>query len=544
MKYANTTRRVLLISLLIIAIYLTSLYSYLLFHSITEVFSVIVMGSIFALAWNTRRWMDNDYFLLIGIAFLFVSMIDFLHTLAYKGMNIFQGYDANLPTQLWILARYIQSISLLIAPIWLNKRLTPGGTFAVYFSVSSVSLGLIFTNSFPTCYVEGVGLTVFKIISEYVIILILAGSLVPLLRNRIRFEASVLRALFLFLILSMGAEFAFTTYLNVYGGANLIGHLLRLVSYFVLYIALLRTGLQHPFDLVFLDLKQKEAALLRSEANLQRLFDISPFPVVITSQSDSRLVKVNQAALEMFEVPIEDLLEYKGLDFYANPEDRLIVLHKLQREGKVQNELLELRTKSGKRIWCLVNVTATDFDGEASLLVGLADITKQKQIQENLQYLSTHDALTGVYNRTYFEAELNRLQKGRQFPVSIIMLDIDDLKIINDTYGHAQGDILLQTVANLIKEVLRSEEVFARIGGDEFSILLPHTDADAAQQVIARIKDQLNKRASQTGEKRIEISIGLGVATHKDNISNALRQADANMYANKNVKKENTKPRN
>jgi diguanylate cyclase (GGDEF)-like protein len=173
----------------------------------------------------------------------------------------------------------------------------------------------------------------------------------------------------------------------------------------------------------------------------------------------------------------------------------------------------------------------------------MADITEQKRIQEDLQYLSTHDALTEVYNRTYFEAELNRLQNSRCFPVSIIVLDIDNLKIVNDTYGHAQGDILLQTVANLIKEVLRSEEVFARIGGDEFSILLPQTDADVAQQVIARIKDQLDDHANQNGNKRIEISIGLGVATNKDNIGKAFRQADANMYANKNVRKENTKPR-
>lgn len=110
---------------------------------------------------------------------------------------------------------------------------------------------------------------------------------------------------------------------------------------------------------------------------------------------------------------------HKGLDFYANPEDRLRLHHKIRDEGKVQNEL---------------------------------------------RYHSTHDALTGVYNRTYFEAELERLQKGRRFPVSIIMLDTDDLKQSNDTYGHARGDQLLQTLANLLQVILRGEEVFASAG--------------------------------------------------------------------------------
>lgn len=544
MKPANTTTRILLVIALIGALYATSLYSYLLFHSLAEVITVIVMSTIFILAWNTRHWMEDGYFPFLGIAFLFVGLIDLLHALAYKGMNVFQGYDANLPTQLWILARYIQSISLLIAPLWLKKRLPVWPAFAAYFFLSAAALGLVFTGNFPTCYIEGTGLTVFKIISEYVIILLLAGSTVLLLINRTRFEPGVLRALVLFLFVSMGAEFAFTAYLGVYDAANLIGHLLRLVSYFFLYGALLRTGLQNPFDLVFRDLKQKEAALLRSQSDLQRLFDTSPFPVVITRLSDARLIKVNQAALDTFEITAEEIPNYTGLDFYANLEDRAKILHKLNEQGKVENELLEFRTRSGKQIWCLVNVTRIDFEGELGLLSGMADITEQMRIQEDLQYLSTHDALTGVYNRTYFEAEMERLQKGRRFPVSIIMIDMDELKKTNDTYGHARGDSLLQTVTNLVKEILRGEEVFARIGGDEFAILLPHAETNDALQVVARINDQLAKHANQNGNDDIRISIGLGVANEKEDLTEALKRADTNMYADKSVKKGNTKPLN
>jgi diguanylate cyclase (GGDEF)-like protein/PAS domain S-box-containing protein len=541
MNSANNVKRVLLVGLLLSALYVTSLYNYLLFHTLAEVFTVIVMSSVFVLAWNTQRWIEDGYFLFIGIAFLFVSLIDLLHALAYKGMNIFPGYGANLPTQLWILAQYVQSISLLIAPIWLGRRLIPWAAIGGFLALSAGSLWLVFSGNFPDCYVEGVGLTEFKIVSEYVIILILAGSIVPLLMNSSRFEPRVLRALILYLVLTMGAELAFTTYLSVYDAANLIGHLLRLVSYFFLYGALLRTGLQYPFDLVFRDLKLKEAALLRSEVNLQRLFDISPFPVAITSQSDSRLLKVNQAALELFELTPDDLPTHTGLDFYANPNDRSRMLDKLRNGGKVQSELFELKTKTGKYVWCLVNIASIEFEGQQGVLVGIADVTEQQRIQEELRYLSTHDALTGVYNRTYFEAEMNRLQKGRRFPVSIIMLDTDELKRINDTYGHAEGDQLLQTVARLVQDVLRAEEVFARIGGDEFAVLLPRAEANTGHQVIARIKAQLEKHASENGDERIKISIGLGVANEQEDLTQALKRADANMYADKNDRKRNAR---
>jgi diguanylate cyclase (GGDEF)-like protein/PAS domain S-box-containing protein len=524
----NKVTRVLPVGLLITALYAASTYSYLLFHTLVEVFTVIVMSSVFVLAWNTRHWMENRYFLFIGIAFLFVSLIDLLHALAYKGMNIFQGYDANLPTQLWILARYIQSISLLVAPVWLKKRLPVRTTIFGYLVLTSACLWLVFSGRFPA--------------SEYIVILILVAGMIPLLANRDRFDPGVLRSLLSFLAVTIATELAFTAYLNVYDSAALIGHLLRLISYFLLYNALIRTGLQQPFDLVFRDLKRKEKDLLRTEADLQRLFDISPFPIFITRQSDSSFIKVNQAALELYEVRQEDLANYRGIEFYADPTERSNLLRKVREDGIVQNEPLELKKVSGKHIWCLVNMTPLVFNEEPCLLVGMADISEQKRIQEELRYLSTHDALTSVYNRTYFEAEVKRLQNGRRFPVSAIMFDMDDLKRVNDTYGHAAGDKLLQKVAILVKEILRAEEVFARIGGDEFAILLPNAEINTARQVTQRIKSQLEKHARENGKERISISIGMGVADEREDLNEALKRADADMYTNKNIKKGNTNP--
>ena len=173
---------IIIYALVLLGIYLTSFKSYLLFHSIAEVFSIVIACGIFLLAWNTRRLIDNHYLLFLGIAYLFVGTVDFVHTLAFKGMNIFSGYDANLPTQLWIIARYLESISIFLAPIFLIKRLNPYLTFIIYLIVTSALFISIFTIPvFPDCFIEGKGLTLFKIISEYIISSILSASILVLL---------------------------------------------------------------------------------------------------------------------------------------------------------------------------------------------------------------------------------------------------------------------------------------------------------------------------------------------------------------------------
>jgi diguanylate cyclase (GGDEF)-like protein/PAS domain S-box-containing protein len=546
MKNGKIIISILSAALLISVLYAASLYDFLLFHIIVETISVVIAGSIFVLAWNSRNWMENDYFLLIGISFLFVGFINLMHALTYKGMNIFRGYGADLPTQLWILAQYVQSISLLIAPIWLSKKLSSRKVFITYFLVCGALMGLIFANEFPVCYQDGIGLTPFKIYSEYIIITIFGAAGLLLFRKRINFEPSVVRSLLLFILVTIAAEFSFTNYFSVYDGANLLGHILRLIAYLFIYSALVRTGLQRPFDLVFRTLKQKEKALSDSEASLEMLFEINPFPVIITTQANSHIVKANQALLDLFELSYDELKGFSGLDFYENPQDRLSILSEMHDKGKVHNKALQLRTRSGRLIWCLVNLRPLIFEGEECLFVGLAEITEQKNIQEELQYISIHDALTGVYNRTFFEAEIERLGKSRQFPVSVIMLDVDDLKIINDTYGHAQGDKTLQIVVNQIKSMLRSEEVFCRIGGDEFAILLPNTDKKVTAQIIKRIENQFENLAHQNKEINVRVSLGQGTANNQDTLHDALMQADSNMYTEKMAQKQkqnNRKPK-
>jgi PAS domain S-box-containing protein len=245
--------------LILLGLYLTSLYSYLLFHSTAEIFSIVVACGVFMVAWNSRRFLDNNYLLFIGIAYLFVALLDLIHTLAYTGMGVFPGYATNLPTQLWIAARYVESLSLLIAPLLLKRRLRTNFVF-VGFTVTSVLLlcFIFYWNVFPDCFIEGTGLTPFKKISEYTICFILLISTGLLIQRREAFDEGVLRLLVGSLLLTIGSELFFTFYVHAYGLSNLIGHFFKIVSFYLIYRAIIQTGLFRPYDLLFRNLKQSE----------------------------------------------------------------------------------------------------------------------------------------------------------------------------------------------------------------------------------------------------------------------------------------------
>jgi signal transduction histidine kinase len=255
----------------LLGLYITSLYSYLLFHSLAEIFSVVIAVGVFAIAWNSRRFLENNYLLFLGAAFLFVGLVDLLHTLAYKGMGVFPGFGANLPTQLWIAARYLEAFSLLLAPLFLHRKLRIGWVFTGYSLVFLLLVLAIFHwGLFPDCYREGAGLTVFKIVSEYVICFILLGAMALLLKERRQFDRDVLRLLVWSIFLTIGAELAFTFYVGVYDLSNLVGHIFKILAYYLIYKALIETGLVKPYNLLFRDLKQSEERLSQVNAELEQ----------------------------------------------------------------------------------------------------------------------------------------------------------------------------------------------------------------------------------------------------------------------------------
>ena len=153
----------------LIALHLTSLTSYVLFHSLVEVARIIVMGGIFVLAWHSRRWGSNRFLLVVGVASLFIGGVEVLHTLAYKGLGVFSDNDANLPTQLWIVFRYLESATFVVAALLMTRPAAPMAVLMAYSVITLALLASVFYGVFPDCFIEGHGLTRFKIGSESVV---------------------------------------------------------------------------------------------------------------------------------------------------------------------------------------------------------------------------------------------------------------------------------------------------------------------------------------------------------------------------------------
>lgn len=258
-------------ALIFASLYLVSTQNFLLFHILVESASILIAFVIFIIVLNTRHFLENRYLLFLGLAFPFIGLLDFLHTLAYKGMDIFPGYDANLPTQLWIQARYLQSLTLLAAPIFLYKKIRVTLVFYVFAGVTAALLLSIFVfDIFPDCFVDPQGLTGFKIISEYIISIILMISLALLIRKRDFFGKKMFFFVASSIFVTIVSELFFTLYDDPYGLSNILGHLLKALAFFLIYKGLIEAALVEPYSGLFNNLRKSEENLRHAQVELRR----------------------------------------------------------------------------------------------------------------------------------------------------------------------------------------------------------------------------------------------------------------------------------
>ena len=180
-----------------------------------------------------------------------------------------------------------------------------------------------------------------------------------------------------------------------------------------------------------------------------------------------------------------------------------------------------------------------DSHDEIDILVSTFNsmIRQADQRNEELLHSSTHDAPTGLYNRAYFDNELNRLARGRQTPISVVVADIDGLKICNDTHGHAVGDTLIRITAQVLIESFRTEDIVARIGGDEFAVLLPGVDTEKVQMALERVRGAVAKAEPADGVYPLSISLGHTTCETPESLFDAFKQADQLMYMEKAARK-------
>ncbi|OPY59356.1 MAG: Cyclic di-GMP phosphodiesterase response regulator RpfG [Pelotomaculum sp. PtaU1.Bin035] len=205
-----------------------------------------------------------------------------------------------------------------------------------------------------------------------------------------------------------------------------------------------------------------------------------------------------------------------------------------------QNYGSQLVDKMGNTKDIIINVTR--LPGTSKFVVSLLDVTEQKRIEKQLKYLSFHDTLTGLYNRAFFEEEMLRLGDERHLPIGIIMCDVDGLKLVNDTLGHHAGDELLIAASSVLKKCFRGSDIVARIGGDEFAVILPKSNRNVVERACRNIRDVLTKYNASNTEYFLILSIGFAVKEEPcASMAELFKEADYSMYREKQHHKESAR---
>ena len=448
----------ILLFILLTGLYLLQLYSFLAFHTIVELFSIVVAYGLFMLSWNSKEFNNNSYFVFIGIAYLFIGSIDLLHTMAYKGMNIFHGYGANLPTQFWIQARYLEALTLLTAPFFLRKKIKESSIFIVYSTIFILIILSSFYRVFPSCFIAEEGLTPFKIISEYIISLILLFSILIFYKFRREFSTRTLRLLITSFIFTIISEIAFTFYISVYGILNFVGHLFKLFSFYLIYRALIRESLKKPYTNLF----NKFQTSLTDYRNL--VDNIPGISYHCSNDKNWTMQFISDEIENISGYPASDFIHNKNRTFASiiHPDDSMQVNTTAQdciNIKKTYSMEYRIIDSENKVKWVYENGKGVfNDDGELSYLEGIiVDVTEQKETEvailnsrerlKTLNKIIRHDLANDLI---VIKSALRIFRKN----ANLEMLDEaekrvnDDLKLI-ERYG--KQETFISNNANLIK---------------------------------------------------------------------------------------------
>ncbi|MDP3011564.1 MAG: diguanylate cyclase, partial [Candidatus Hydromicrobium sp.] len=285
--------------------------------------------------------------------------------------------------------------------------------------------------------------------------------------------------------------------------------------------------------------KQAEEALRESVEKFSKAFQTSPYAITIARAKDGKFTETNDAFTSYTGFTREEAAASSSINLvlWVDRENREWVVSALKEGVEVKDKEFQFRKKNGEIMICLFSAQIININNEPFILSSINDITERKNTENKIIYLSYHDQLSGLYNRRFAEEEIKRLDTKRQLPLSVIIGDINSLKLTNDTFGHSKGDKILKGTAELLKRICRSDDILSRWGGDEFVILLPKTSITDSEEIVQRIKKECKKLIIQ----KIPLSLSIGIATKIEvgqDMDEIIIEAESNMYKNKLVEKE------
>ena len=279
--------------------------------------------------------------------------------------------------------------------------------------------------------------------------------------------------------------------------------------------------------------KRTVDALRVSEEKYRLLFENAVEAILVIQNTEIKICNPMTSTLTGYSQ--EELNKMRFTDFlYPEDKERTLDFHNKRLTGTSNGTKQEFRIirKDQEIRWIESDGIKIDWNGEKATLQFVVDITERKTTEEKILYLSYYDQLTGLYNRRFYEEELKKLDTERNLPITLVMADVNGLKLTNDAFGHMAGDMLLKAAAEILKKQTRTDDILARIGGDEFVLLLPKTNIKEAQLIVNRIKEEVSKTV--INQMTSSVSFGYDTKTEVgEDINKIFSKAEDNMYKKK-----------
>ncbi len=319
-------------------------------------------------------------------------------------------------------------------------------------------------------------------------------------------------------------------FLNAAGGKHLIWGALLIVVFALLILLIQRIFFYRKAKLLIRANKE-----LQSFKELYETFHDADTNYIYLKDKGLNYVFVNKALRDFYGCTAEEIIGHD--DFSLLEPEFAKMCTKSDKTSLEKNEPITSITSWKGRFFKITKFPVRMIDKTIGVGAYISDVTDEYKRQQEMEYISFHDSLTGLYNRRFFEEELCRVDTVRNQPITILMGDANSLKLTNDIFGHTYGDILLKKIANVMKKVCRADDILARWGGDEFVLLLPGTDAKEAGKIVERIEKELAEQ--RVCAVRCSISLGYATKTElSEDITQILSQAEMKMYTVKSLRRD------
>ncbi|MCW8894835.1 MAG: EAL domain-containing protein [Sulfurimonas sp.] len=522
------------LSLIGLLVFTSFNFHYLVFHEFAEYFAIFVSLGISLITYYTYSFTKNRYLLFIGLGYFWVAILDLLHTQTYSGMPLYNVEGSDTSITFWISARIFEASILLIAPFMRYVEYKKYKVTLV-FMVISFAIIVLAMNYPPKMLIPGEGLTTLKVGLEYFVISILLVTLYVNKRHAGEFTEVIGNAVKYSIILTIAAEASFTLYIDVYGVMNVVGHIFKFLSFWILLQAIIRTSLKDPFRLM-----QKEATT----------YNAIPYPAIVVDK-DGIIRQVNRAACKEVNKAESEIVGFRNHDIYhpKNIDEKSCpICESIEELEDCILRDVDLDTVKQYSI-STIHSDESSVSGMVQVIVDMTIKTelekKVKEQKEELTYKSYYDSLTKLPNRILIQDRIvHAITKANYHKkeFALLLIDLDQFKEINDTWGHQVGDAVLKRFTTILQTLISEEDTLGRLGGDEFIIIVEELQSrEAASELAQKILDNTKESINIDGHD-LYISSSIGISFYpkdSDTMSDLLKYSDSAMYKAKSDGRNN-----